>query len=303
MNREDPSATRPVGGARSEDDDPLAVSVIVPVFNAEKVLGQQLDALASQTYAGVWELIIADNGSSDGSVAVAERHRSLLPQLRIVDAAAKRGPSHARNIGAAEARGNLLLFCDADDVVSSGWVEAMVLAASTADLMAGSGEESRAPTRLRTEAIPEQETPKRFRFLPWNRSSNLGVSRTFFDEVGGFDEGRQIGEDVDFCWRIQLAGGRFAYVYQAYVAYRDRADWRSALRRQFIFGRAAPQLYADFVSHGAPRPAWRWTLVDLGRLILRAPIELARGEGGRWLQQVAGALGRIVGMADLRGQR
>src|SRR5207244_3518041 len=90
------------------------ISVIVPVYNAMPMLAEQLEALSKQTYRGPWELIIADNGSSDGSREIAEAWRSRIPSLRVVDASARRGPATARNVGVEAATGGLLAFCDAD---------------------------------------------------------------------------------------------------------------------------------------------------------------------------------------------
>src|SRR5207248_1597199 len=62
------------------------------------------------------------------------------PGLRIVDACERRSLAHAKNRGAAEARGDLLAFCDGDDVVLPGWLEALVDAARTADVVGGTFE-------------------------------------------------------------------------------------------------------------------------------------------------------------------
>ncbi|HKV06504.1 MAG TPA: glycosyltransferase family A protein, partial [Thermoanaerobaculia bacterium] len=104
---------------------PLKLSVVIPCLNAADTLGVQLEALAGQSWPGEWEVIVADNGSTDGSREVVERYRDRLPNLRLVDASDKRGQAHARNVGAAAATGEAFLFCDADDEVAPGWLAAL----------------------------------------------------------------------------------------------------------------------------------------------------------------------------------
>src|SRR5262245_34554850 len=95
----------------------VEVSVIVPVRNDESHIRRQLDALESQKTLLPWELVIADNGSQDATVTIAAEYRGRIPDLRTVPAHSERGAAFARNEGARSARGNKLLFCDADDQV------------------------------------------------------------------------------------------------------------------------------------------------------------------------------------------
>src|SRR6266516_649107 len=114
---------------------PRLISVIVPVLDAAEHLPQQLEALAGQDYPGPWEAVIADNGSTDGSVELALRRLGDLPGGRLVRAERARSASHARNAGAAEARGDFLAFCDADDVAHCEWLTELAAAARQGDLV------------------------------------------------------------------------------------------------------------------------------------------------------------------------
>src|SRR5690349_18587996 len=101
------------------------LSVVIPCYNSATTLGDQLTALAGQRTRYSWEVLIADNGSRDDTVAVATAFRNRMPLLRIVDASSRRGAAYARNAGARAACGAALLFCDADDVMGEGYLEAM----------------------------------------------------------------------------------------------------------------------------------------------------------------------------------
>src|SRR4051812_28957961 len=97
---------------------PDLVSVVIPARNAARLLPLQLAALAKQTYAGTWEVVVADHRSADGTARVASEWAARLPCLRVVSVGRRGGANVARNEGARAARGEVLAFCDADDVAS-----------------------------------------------------------------------------------------------------------------------------------------------------------------------------------------
>ena len=125
----DGTAVRPGGnGARHAAGPPgPGISVLVPVRNGMPHLTAQLEALSRQTYQGRWEIIVSDNGSTDDSVRAIRAARTRVP-LRIVDSREAAGRAGALAVAARAASGQLLLFCDADDIVADDWVERMKVA-------------------------------------------------------------------------------------------------------------------------------------------------------------------------------
>jgi len=97
------------------------VSVIMPVLNAERFIGEAIASVQAQTFPD-WELIVIDDGSTDGSARVAEEAGLADPRIRLVDNRA--GPTHgaaaARNLGMRLATGALIAFLDADDLYEPG---------------------------------------------------------------------------------------------------------------------------------------------------------------------------------------
>ena len=87
------------------------VSCIVPVFNGERYLRDTLDSIAAQTHRAI-EIVVVDDGSTDGSFGVARAHPHPIVCLRQPNA----GHAAARNLGVASATGDFLAFCDADDL-------------------------------------------------------------------------------------------------------------------------------------------------------------------------------------------
>lgn len=92
------------------------VSVIIPVYNAEKYLEQAIDSVVSQTYTD-WELILVDDGSTDPSGKICEIYARRTSKIKVIHKK-NAGLSAARNTALAKARGNFIFFLDADDILA-----------------------------------------------------------------------------------------------------------------------------------------------------------------------------------------
>lgn len=280
-----------------EANDPPLISVVVPVRNGMPWLDDQLSALSAQEVTTGWEVLVADNGSEDNSRTCVEQWSERDPRIHLVDASARRGPSAARNIGVGSSRGRFLVFCDADDVVRPGWIASMRAALSDADLVAGVfdfGALDGAPS-----AFPVPAATRQLGFLPFGLSANLAVLREVFEEVNGFDEALVAGEDVDLCWRLQLAGRRFAVATGAVVEKRGPTAGLPTFRGAWAYGRCGPRLYARYRSSGMRRDlggaakAWVWLVITLPTLV-RPP------RRRQWVRTFAIRSGRLAGSLGLR---
>jgi glycosyltransferase involved in cell wall biosynthesis len=235
------------------------VSVVIPALNAAHTLDDQLEALAGQEFDEPWELIVVDNGSTDATADIVRRRAERLPALRLVNCN-RRGINCARNAGVEAARGSRILLCDADDVVSAGWLRTLAGALGEWDLVGGTTETGTLNDQSvqRSRANPVSDTlPTAHRFMTYAIGANMGFRRDVFDRVGGFDEAFTKGSDeIDFCWRAQYAGFRVGFVGEAIVHYRLRARPSEVLRQSYAFARANSQLYAKHRELGhLPRPA------------------------------------------------
>lgn len=217
-----------------------AVSVIIPTFNAADTVVDQLDALARQDLDRPWEAIVCDNGSTDNTVRKVREWIADRGAFRLIDASHHRGASAARNGGAATAIAPLLAFCDADDVVADDWLAEMVAALEHADVVGGVVDaDSLAPKRAASVSWTTQ-APIVLGFWPEyaaGATNNLGVRAAAFHQIEGFDETLSTCEDIDFCWRAQLAGFTFATCSSAIVRIRRRVGRRAVFRQAGSYGR------------------------------------------------------------------
>jgi GT2 family glycosyltransferase len=277
-------------------DAGVRASVIIPAHDAASTLADQLQALASQEVPFSWEVIVVDNGSADDTASVAAGYHELLPNLRVISDSDGRGGSYARNIGVAHAEADLLLFCDADDAVAPGWVEAMVAGLEEYDAVGGQVDElvltngvSRA---IRGRATPGK-LPVMMGFLPRAVGANFAVRRDVFEAVGGFDTTIPRSHDTELSFRIQVAGYRLGYVPESLVYYRHRPDAAANLRQAYQWAQARPLLYRRYRSHGMPRSHG---LRRVGSVVLRSWWLVAgRARRLRWLGMAARLAGRVVG--------
>lgn len=109
----------------------VLISIIVPVYNAEKHLPKMLDSVVRQSYEN-WEMILINDGSTDNSETILQKYRSRDNRFRYFSES-NNGPSVARNKGIKEAKGTYLTFIDADDWVSADYLEKLIQPMLTTD--------------------------------------------------------------------------------------------------------------------------------------------------------------------------
>jgi glycosyltransferase involved in cell wall biosynthesis len=274
------------------------VSVVVPVLDAADTLSRQLEALAAQQLDTELEFVVADNGSRDGSLRIAEAWAAESANRRVVHAA-RRGPGAARNAGAAAARGDFLAFCDADDMAAPGWLPALVGAASLSDFAGGrfAVAELNGSLPLAWHDGPKQDRPfTALGFLPFASGGNLGIWSDVFAGLGGFDEEILTGEDIDFSWRAQLDGRRMAFAPNAVMLRSYRSGLRPLALQHYQYGKDRAALYKRFRDHGVRRPPARKLAREWVWVGTHAPAA-ARDPAARgaWVRRAALRCGLLAG--------
>ncbi|MFV0427261.1 MAG: glycosyltransferase family 2 protein [Beutenbergiaceae bacterium] len=286
-----------------EVDARVVVSVVVPTHNGGALLIDQLDRLDAETVSVPFEVVVADNNSTDGTAERVRRFRRSNADVRVVSAPDRAGVSYARNVGIAAARGSHILIVDGDDLIEPGWVEALHQGLKKDALVGGRFElrEINPPAVLawHGEQVAQTELPRAEKYLPYIPGGNLGVRKEVVAAVGAFDEWFVGGhEEVDFCWRAQHAGYSVAFVPEAILHYRQRATLRATLRQRYWYGRSAAQLayrYADQVTRPRLRRDLRWMVYLVTR-----DFRYLRSQRPAWLLDMAWALGHMAGVLRYR---
>jgi len=216
------------------------ISVVIPCYNRGAYLRSAIDSVIEQRYAGPLEILVADDGSTDNSVLIAE---SYGPRVRLLrrPAGASRGVSSARNRCLEMATQPLVAFLDADDVWLPGHLDALAGALNSHPAAGMAYDNGRYMT--------EDGTPYGERIAPSNTSAasllldcflavdGVMARRQALDEVGLFDETLLYGEDHDLWLRIlerfpAVHVPMFGYMYRKHQHQlsKDAVMWQYAAR-------------------------------------------------------------------------
>jgi GT2 family glycosyltransferase len=217
---------------------PLKVSVVVVSYNGRDLIGACLDSLLAQIYP-IAELILVDNGSSDGTVRFV---RQTYPVVRVVELANNRGFAGGANVGIRSSTGELVAFLNSDATADPGWLTALVRVAQSrpdVGMVASQMRFMAEPNTINSAGICLDRAG-----VAWDRGGGAPAGtvelseetfgacggaalyrRALFDDVGVYDdEFFMYLEDVDLAWRAQLAGWRCAYASDARVLHRHSAS-------------------------------------------------------------------------------
>ena len=283
----------------------MKLSVIIPCLNAAETIGAQLDALRRQVWTEAWEVIVADNGSSDATIDVVKRNQRRLPNLQIVDASDRAGSGHARNVGARFAAGDLLAFCDADDEVGEGWLAAIGTALADRDFVASRMDIAKLnPSWITTNLRSPQSTGlQKVAYPPYLShagGSGLGIKREIHQRAGGFDESLPRLEDTDYCFRVQRLGVELHFVAEAVVHVRYSAKPVSFFHQARLWAEYNALMYKRYgggVRLAHPWVAYTQTWRDL---ICCVPHALHRETRSAWMKTLGTQIGLLQGVIRFR---
>ena len=291
-----------------------ALSVIVACLNGAATLAETLEGLAAQRWDRPWEVILADNGSTDTSVAVFEAAATAHPEIamRVVDAAAHRGKPFALNTAIAAARAPAVAICDADDVPGAGWLAAMGAALERHAIVACRIDFDRLNSGWvrKTHGDLQHAGLERLGFLPGfvhAGGGTMGLQRGLVGEIGGFDPDFAYLEDTEFCLRAQAAGHAIAFVPEAVMHVRARPALGPIFRQSYHWGHYEMKLVSRYRDRGVPfAGGWRHYLAAWRRLLhhhLRKGLRPGPDTmlNAAWLRAGAGRLsGQFAGMLRYR---
>lgn len=235
------------------------VSILVAVRDCEPWLPRLLHSFDRlQSPLGGFEVVAADNGSTDGSRQLLEQHRRRAPYpLTVVDASAQRGAGPARNRALAVAQGEWLAIVDADDWVEPAWLCSLMAAARPGRIVVS--------RRVSADVVSGRSLGDPWdgvlhgRDLPAAACTSFLIEAWRVRQLGGWhQEGHFLsGEDVDLVVRALSAGAELHAHPTALYHHSQAASVRTILGKAFRYARddvaIARHHHADFLTHSPAR--------------------------------------------------
>lgn len=214
------------------------VTVIIPVYNDEGGIGRCVTACLDQTYPRAqYEVLVVDDGSTDRT---GERAEAAGARVFRQDNA---GPAAARNAGAAQARGELLVFTDADCIPQPDWLECLTAPFSDPQIVGAKGRYCSTQTALvarlvQTEYEEKYDRMARYATIDFIDTYSAVYRREVFLANGGFDPAFPVpsAEDQELSFRLAEQGHTMVFVPSAVVAHRHTDRWKAYVRRKARYG-------------------------------------------------------------------
>ncbi|WP_293297035.1 glycosyltransferase [Pedobacter sp. UBA4863] len=218
------------------------VSVIIPLYNAEKYISETIESVLNQTYQNI-EIIIIDDGSTDNSLALAKSYENSKIKVFSQD---NKGVSSARNFGISIAKGDYIQFLDADDLIAPSKIELQIeyfISNPLATFVCSKWMRFKNINKPNNSNLTKILTPK-IENLPINfiATSNFIplmcglIKRTTIAKTNGFDKKMTHIEDVNFLIRLYKADQNFHYLETEFPLFFYRNSPNSASKtNQYAF--------------------------------------------------------------------
>jgi GT2 family glycosyltransferase len=218
------------------------VSVVVASYNGAATLNECLSSLEALNYPN-FEVIVIDDGSRDETADIAAR--SPFRCISIPNG----GLSRARNLGIAEASGEIVAFLDSDAYADPDWLYFLVTALEEQNAVAVGGPNLSPPTDGFVAQCVDRSPGNPTHVLVGDELAehvpgcNMAYRKEALEAIGGFDAvHRAAGDDVDVCWKLLARGERIAFSPGGFVWHHRRASVRAFLRQQKGYGFAEGHL-------------------------------------------------------------
>jgi len=215
----------------------MSVSIIIPTFNGASRIGNCVDALLRQTVGRDAEILVVNDGSTDQTADVVPRYSGvrLINQLNA-------GPAAARNRGANEANGAIILFTDDDCVPAPDWLSSMSLPFADPEVIGVKGvyrtaQNSMVARFVQIEYEDRYRLMARFPCIDFIDTYSAGFRRDRFLEMKGYDSSFPVAcaEDIDLSYRMSARGWKMKFVPAA-IVYHTHPDTLSRyLKKKYKF--------------------------------------------------------------------
>ncbi len=214
----------------------MFVSVIIPVYNAGRILRECLQSVLDQDYPkDRYEIIVVDNKSTDTSVAIAQ----LFKEVKVYHQVELQGCSPTRNSGARHAKGDVLAFFDADQIMDKDYLKFLLEEINNDDYgaIASNCIPARSTETLVADYMSrEVDTRKGIQYVDFFGGGSFAIKKAFFDSLGGFDEALLTTEDLDLALKVLDTGKLIKYEPRSFCFHKERPSLEALIKREFYFG-------------------------------------------------------------------
>jgi cellulose synthase/poly-beta-1,6-N-acetylglucosamine synthase-like glycosyltransferase len=212
-------------------------SIIIPTFNGASRIGYCLDALVKQLADRNIDILVVDDGSTDNTAGVVGRY----PSVRLISQA-NSGPAAARNRGASEARGTILLFTDDDCVPMPDWLDAMLEPFKNPDVVGAKGvyrtrQKSLAARFVQIEYEDKYRLMAGLGSIDFIDTYSAAFVRDRFLEMTGYDTSFPVAcaEDIELSYRMSARGWMMKFAPAAIVYHTHPDTFSRYLRKKYKF--------------------------------------------------------------------
>ncbi len=214
-----------------------SVSIIIPTFNGADRIGNCLNALSAQAERHNAEIVVVNDGSTDNTADVVQ----VFSRVRLLNQA-NAGPAAARNRGATEARGSILLFTDDDCVPMEDWLDAMLEPFSDPDVVGTKGvyrtrQKSLTARFVQIEYEDRYRMMQGFTYIDFVDTYSAAFRRDRFLEMAGYDTSFPLAcaEDVELSYRMSARGWKMKFAPRAIVYHTHPDTIASYLKKKYKF--------------------------------------------------------------------
>lgn len=227
------------------------ISIIIPVYNAERTIMSCLESILLQNVKKS-EIIIVDDASTDKTPSIVNEiiqvRKKRSPSMTFIRLKENRGASHTRNKGVAVAKGEILVFLDADCTAYLGWLEEITAPLKNKGIIAAASQYNRSTADCFIGHFAFYELAFRDKdvgeFIDAASSCNFACRKSDFFTVGGFslDKNAEPAEDIDFFFRLSKKG-KIQFVEKARVGHFFRDTLSGYLKQQQGYSRSSAYLF------------------------------------------------------------
>ena len=208
-------------------------SIIIPAYNAEQTIGECLLGATNQKWAGDYEVIVVNDGSTDQTASIA----STFPEVRVITVP-NGGASRATNIGIQKARYDTVISLDADAVLAEDWLE-KIMPTFNDQSVAAVGGYALTGNKSVIGKLMGYDVELRLDRMPVCTdhlyTMNTAYRHQALVDIGGFDEGMKIAYDVDISRRLKATGGNLILKKDAKCTHYWRDDFKGYLKQQYNY--------------------------------------------------------------------